>query len=130
MDSSQKDAELNNFGVINVRLASIETTLSDLKDLLIKVPIISNDMADLERRTTTAETNIDVLTKEISHIKESCKPVAEMKAEMKTLKDDISLLKLAPIQKNAGRWNYITDYIFKGLVAAACIYLFSKGGIK
>lgn len=130
MDSDKKDTDNNSFGVINVRLASIEATLSDLKELLIKVPIMVNDMADLERRTTTAETNIDVLTKEITHLKESCKLTTEMKVEIKTVKEELNTLKLAPIQKDAGRWNYIIDYVFKGLVAAACIYLFSKGGIK
>ena len=130
MSSDEKNIEQNNFGVINVRLKSIEATLSDLKDLLIKVPIMVNDMADLERRTTTAETNIDVLAKEVTHLKESCKSITEMRVEIKSAKEELNNLKLAPIQKNAGRWNSITDYIFKGLVAAACIYLFSKGGFN
>ena len=98
MSSDEKNIEQNNFGVINVRLKSIEATLSDLKDLLIKVPIMVNDMADLERRTTTAETNIDVLAKEVTHLKESCKAITEMRVEIKSAKEDRNNLKLPPIQ--------------------------------
>lgn len=130
MSSETRDTEKESFGVINVRLASIESTLSDLKDLLVKVPILTNDMADIERRTTSAEANINYLSNDMLRLKESCKEVAEFKGELNSIKDEISVLKVAHIQRKANRWEYIIDYLFKGLVAAACVYLFAKIGIS
>lgn len=93
-----------NLEVVDYRLKNIENQLSELKDLLVQVPMLNKEIADMDKRLSFAE------------------------ADIKTVKEDINRMKIAPVKKSAERWQYIIDYIFKGLVALAVAYLFAYKG--
>ena len=92
--------------VIDYRLKSIEEELKGLKELLVTVPILNNELENLEHRLSTCETNVDIAMKEISN------------------------LKAEPVKQNAEKWKYITDYIFKSVVAVVIGYFLFKVGLK
>lgn len=92
--------------LLDFRLKSIEDEIKGLKELLVKVPILTNELESLEHRVSTCETNIDLLNKEITKVK----------AE--------------PIKKSAEKWKYISDYIFKSVVAIIIGYFLYKVGLQ
>lgn len=92
--------------VLDYRLKAIEDELKGLKELLVTVPILNNEMQNLEHRVNVCESNVDMAMKEISKIK----------AE--------------PMKKSAEKWKYITDYIFKSVVAIVIGYFLYKVGLK
>lgn len=96
--------EANN--ILDYRLQSIEHELKSLKELLVTVPILNNDLQNLEHRIETAETNIDILNKEIS------------------------MLKNEPIRKSADKWKFITDFIFKSIVAIVVGWALIRIGLQ
>lgn len=113
-NNNQVSSHQQGFEVINYKLTSIENTLSDLKSLLIQVPIMEKDLADLKKDLTELEFE----TKE-----QNCKNAEEFRK----INDKINTIENEPVKKDASRWRYIVDYIFKAGVAAACVYLFAKG---
>lgn len=96
----------DDINVIDYRLQSIENEIKGLKELLVTVPILNNDLENLEHRIETCETNIDLLNKEISRLKNE------------------------PTKKSAEKWKYISDFIFKSLVAIIVGWFFYRLGLK
>lgn len=95
--------ELN---ILDYRLQQIENEIKGLKELLVTVPILNNDLQNLEHRISTAETNIDLLNKEVSKLKSE------------------------PMKKSAEKWNYILDYVFKTVVTIVIGYFLYKVGLS
>lgn len=96
----------DDINVIDYRLQSIENEIKSLKELLVTVPILNNELENMEHRLSTAETNIDLLTKEVSKLKSE------------------------PIKKSAEKWNYILDYVFKTVVTIVIGYFLYKVGLS
>lgn len=92
--------------ILDYRLQQIENEIKGLKELLVTVPILNNDLQNLEHRISTAETNIDLLNKEVSKLKNE------------------------PTKKSAEKWNYILDYMFKTVVTIIIGYFFYKVGLS
>lgn len=92
--------------ILDYRLQQIENEIKGLKELLVTVPILNNDLQNLEHRLNAAETNIDLLTKEVSKIKSE------------------------PMKKSAEKWNYILDYSFKTVVTVIIGYFLYKVGLS
>lgn len=92
--------------LINYRLEAIENSLAEVKSLLVDVPRLADRVTLCEKQSTENKDNIEKLEKEIQDIK------------------------VKPIKKDAQKWQYILDFIFKSFVAAAAVYFLSKIGIK
>lgn len=99
-------SENENIGILDFRLKSIESEIKELKQLLVSVPIMNSAIDNLEKRVTACETNIDLLNREVAKVKNE------------------------PVKKSAERWQYITDYIFKILVATGIGGVLLKVGLK
>lgn len=96
----------SNIDVLDYRLKSIEDQIKELKGLLVSVPIMSNTLESLEKRVQACETNIDLLNREVSKVKNE------------------------PVKKSAERWQYICDYAFKLIVASGIGAILLKIGLK
>lgn len=96
----------DDINIIDYRLQQIENEIKGLKELLVTVPILNNSVENMENRIETCETNIDLLNKEITKLKNE------------------------PIKKSAEKWKYITDFIFKSLVAIIVGWFFYRLGLK
>ena len=92
--------------VIDYRLQQIENEIKGLKELLVTVPILNNDLTNLEHRIEACETNIDLLNKEVNKLRNE------------------------PTKKSAEKWNYILDYMFKTVVTIIIGYFFYKVGLS
>lgn len=66
-----------------------------------------NRMEQVEKRLDAVEINIDLLNKKLGDVK-----------------DELTKVKEEPVRHQAKRWNYIVDYVYKGLVAVAIGYFF------
>lgn len=91
--------ESENIGILDFRLKSIESEIKELKQFLVSVPIMNSAIDNLEKRVTACETNIDLLNREVAKVKNE------------------------PTKRSAEKWQYISEYIFKTIVA------FGIGGI-
>lgn len=96
----------SNIDVLDYRLQSIESEIKELKGLLVSVPIMNSTIGNLEKRVSACETNIDLLNREVTKIKNE------------------------PAKKSAERWQYICDYIFKTIVAFGIGAILVKVGLK
>ena len=103
----------DNVKTIEYRLDKIDTQLEDLKTLMVNSRLQAKDIE-------TINTRIDRLEREQKEIREKIE-LQEQKLEE---------VAQAPMKKSASRWNYILDYVFKGLVGAAVLYFFVKTGIE
>lgn len=92
--------------VLDYRLKSIEEEIKSLKELLIKVPVMNNDIENIEHRVNACELNIDSLLTEITKLKNE------------------------PIKKNAEKWQFIMDFIFKSVITVIVGYFLVKVGLK
>lgn len=99
-------SENDTIGILDFRLKSIEDEIKNLKSLLVSVPIMNNAIDNLEKRVSACETNIDLLNREVSKIKNE------------------------PVKKSAEKWHYICDYIFKTIVGLGVTALIIKLGLK
>lgn len=91
---------------IEFRLSAIEKQLEDLKSLMVEAKLYEKDLQVINNR-------ISLLEKEQSKIKEKVEVLEEL-----------------PFKKEAARWEYIIDYLFKGLVASFALFVFIKLGLK
>lgn len=98
--------ENENFDTINYRLEKIEQTLSDLKQVIVENKLQARDIKDLSKR------NNELLEAINSHDKR------------------IRLLEQKPTQEKADRWQFIIDYIFKGIIVALATYFLAKLGLN
>ena len=98
--------EQENIGTINYRLTNIESTLSELKTV-----IVENKLQD----------------KEISAIKEKLNEcIQAINAHDQRLKR----VELAPVESKAARWQQVLDSIFKFVIGSAIAFAAVKIGIK
>lgn len=96
----------SNMELINYRLKSIEDSIVELKTLLVDVPRLNDRLVVTEKQSQ------------------------ENKDEIENIKKTVQDIKNQPLQKDANRWRYILDYIFKSVVAVAVIYFLSKIGVN
>lgn len=82
-----------NFKTVNYRLSNIEKTLSELKDVVLENKLQARDIKDLSAK--------------ISNISDM----------LQNQERRIQTLETRPTQEKAERWQYIVDYIFKGIIA-------------
>lgn len=102
----EDNEESSKLVLINYRLESIENSLGELKALLVDVP-------RLKDRITLCEKQTD-----------------ENKLDIKQLQNEVQEVSQRPAKKDAARWQYILDYVFKTFVAVAVVLLLAKIGIK
>lgn len=96
----------DNIGTINFRLSQIESSLQDVKDLLVSVKMAGKDIQELQGDYKTIEERV------------------------KKCEQDIAEIRQMPEKKSAERWQYILDYIFKFTISAAVIYFAKKMGVR
>lgn len=101
-----EDKETSNYEIINYRLKSIEDTLGELKTLLVSVPRLNDKIVIIETEQKDQKEKIESLQNQVQDIMQK------------------------PIKKDAAKWQYILDFIFKLLVGAAVMYIFSTLGVK
>ena len=92
------------YGLINFRLEAIEKSLADLKDVVLETKMQERDIKDLAEKQT------------------------ELLQAINCHDTRIKNLEIAPTQSKAEKWQYITDYLFKTLVAGGIIYFLTKIG--
>lgn len=109
MDESKLDT-------INFRLDAIEKSITGLTNLLVKVPIMDNEVKALQKEIQNQDKRISELKKETND-------------EIENLKTEITTLKNAPDKKKSELFTVITDYIYKALVVACVGYIFYKVGL-
>lgn len=63
-------------------------------------------------------------------LEQNSKADVEIKAQLADHEKRLVEVENAPVKKDAGRWQYIVDYIFKFVVAAVIVYAATKLGIK
>lgn len=95
----------NNIGTINFRLAQIESSLQDVKDLLVSVKMAGKDIQELQSDYKNLEERV------------------------KKCEQDIADVRSIPDKKSAERWTFIVEYVFKFTVAAIVLYFATKMGI-
>lgn len=100
------EENVNGYGVINYRLTAIEQQLKDLIQLLIKVPIMNNDIKDLDKRTQNLESKVLLLETKLQNV------------TTKSIKD------------KASKWESTLDLIYKVIITACVGALLVKIGIK
>lgn len=91
----------------------------------------------MDRQLEGLEKKVDQLLELLTEFKIQKKDIErifeqqeELKADMDRIKVEVSALKLMPEKKSAERWNYIVEYIFKGIVAVAIAAVLVKAGLK
>jgi len=97
---------LTDMDTIAYRMEQVEKQLSD----------ISAKFDKLSEFITEARMNDNDVSKEIQVIKE--KEIVQDR-QIENLRTDVDKLRLEPMKKDANKWQYIVDFIFKSLVAAA-----------
>ena len=98
--------EQENIGTINYRLTNIESTLAELKSV-----IVENKLQD----------------KEISAVKEK---LTECMQAINAHDQRIKKVELEPVESKAARWQQILDSIFKFVIGSAIAFAAVKIGIK
>lgn len=88
--------------LIQFRLDSIDEQLKQMQDIIKNNILQDRDIEDLRQRMLLAE------------------------SEIACIKTNMTKLANQPAAEKAERWKYITDYIFKGIVAAAVAGLAMK----
>lgn len=94
-----------NINTIDFRLSQIESSLQDVKDLLVSVKLANKDISELQD------------------------DVAKLEQKVQQNADNILLLKNLPDKKSAERWQYIVDYVFKFFVGGIAAYIATKIGL-
>ncbi len=98
--------EQENIGTINYRLTNIESTLAELKSV-----IVENKLQD----------------KEIAAVKEK---LTECMQAINAHDQRIKKVELAPVESKAARWQQVMDSIFKFVISSAIAFAAVKIGIK
>ena len=98
--------EQENIGTINYRLTNIESTLAELKSV-----IVENKLQD----------------KEISAVKEK---LTECMQAINAHDQRIKKVELAPVESKANKWQMISDSVFKFIISTAIGFFAVKFGLK
>lgn len=91
---------------VNFRLSQIEESIKDLRTVVLETKLQERDIKDLSEQQT-----------------ELLQAINAHDARLKTLEQK-------PTQEKAAKWQYIIDFLFKVLVAAAITFVLSKIGIN
>lgn len=91
---------------VNYRLTQIEDSIKDLRTVVLETKLQERDIKDLSEQQT-----------------ELLQAINAHDARLKTLEQK-------PLQDKAAKWQYIMDFIFKVIVAAAITFVLSKIGIS
>lgn len=91
---------------VNYRLSQIEDSIKDLRTVVLETKLQERDIKDLSEQQT-----------------ELLQAINAHDARLKTLEQK-------PTQEKAAKWQYIMDFLFKVLVAAAITFVLSKIGIN
>lgn len=102
--------EKEGLDVINYRLDKIDETLTSMKDVMLQVSRVGDRIEQLNEKLEL-------------HIKHSA-------SVLDTFEKRLDAMEMKPLQEKSNRWQYITDYVFKGIVAAVAGFLFVKIGLK
>jgi len=93
-------------GTVNFRLSQIEDSIKDLRTVVLETKLQERDIKDLSEQQT-----------------ELLQAINAHDVRLKALEQK-------PLKEKAEKWQYIMDFIFKVLVAAAITYVLSKMGIN
>lgn len=96
----------NEIGTINYRLTNIESTLTELKTVIVENKLQEREIKDIKEKL------VECLQAFNSHDKR------------------IRNLELQPVQDKASKWQTISDAVFKWVIAAILGYAALKLGIK
>ncbi len=102
MESTEKE----NIGTINYRLTNIESTLTELKTVVLENKLQEKEIKDIKEKL------VECLQAFNSHDKR------------------IRSLEIEPVQDKAKKWQTITDMVFKWVIAAGIGYFALKIGLK
>lgn len=106
-DKETDDHKCNvDLGTVNFRLSQIEDSIKDLRTVVLETKLQERDIKDLSEQQT-----------------ELLQAINAHDARLKTLEQK-------PTQEKAAKWQYIMDFLFKVIVAAAITYVLSKLGIS
>lgn len=103
-DGETKPKRTSGYEVLSYRLDSIEKTLSEIKGVVTETKLQEKDIKSL------ADSVERILEKLDNH------------------ETRISALETEPVKNKAEKWQYITDYLFKTIVAGGIIYFLAKIG--
>lgn len=110
--SCTKDEKMNE-ETINYRLTAIESTLSEMKDLLVQYKLQQEKIVQLDSKQKETDDRLDYIASRLDEV--NCK---------------INDLQMKPVQASAKRWQHILDYGFKLIVGAAFAGLMVKLGVS
>lgn len=108
-----------NFETVNYRLTCIEDTLKELKDIFAMVIKQDSKIELLTQKVDACQERIN------EHTKTAGEKLEGYSARLRAVEEQ-------PFKDSAGKWRYIVDYIFKGLVAfaiGAVIYMIQTKGV-
>ena len=91
---------------VNYRLTQIEDSIKDLRTVVLETKLQERDIKDLYEQQT------------------------ELLQAINAHDTRLKALEQKPLQDKAAKWQYIMDFIFKVLVAAAITFVLSKIGIN
>lgn len=96
----------NDLKTVDYRLTNIEKTLHELKNVIVENKLQARDIQDLSEKHEELMKAVNAHDKRLHQ------------------------LETRPMKASAERWQYILDYIFKGVVAAAAALVLAKLGIR
>lgn len=109
---------------IEYRLDKIDSQLENLKTLMVDSKLQEKDIKTIYER-------IDKLEQAQAELREQLEQEQiERRKQIAVQQERIEEIKNEPIKKSAAKWEYILDYAFKGLVAAAVLFIFVRLGIQ
>lgn len=106
MNNTEDKSESKGMDIINYRLSAIEQQLKDLTQLLISVPIMNNDIKDLNKR------------------------VSELESDKAIILEKLQTLETAPIKDKASKWQSTLDTIYKIFLTACVGVILVKIGLS
>jgi len=101
-----ENEEQNDTKIINYRLTNIESTLAELKTVIVENKLQEKEIRDIKEKL------IECLQAFNAHDKR------------------LRQLELQPIQNKADRWQQIVDMVFKTVIAGAIGFVAVKFGLK
>ena len=104
-----KETEHNcnvDISTVNYRLSQIEESIKDLRTVVLETKLQERDIKDLNEQQT------------------------ELLQAINAHDTRLKILEQKPTQEKAAKWQYIMDFLFKVLVAAAITFVLSKIGIN
>jgi len=102
----QNNNNTDNIGTINYRLTNIESTLSELKTVIVENKLQEKEIRDIKEKL------IECLQAFNAHDKR------------------LRALEIQPVKDKASKWQTVSDTVFKWVIAVILGYFALKFGIK